>query len=144
MNLNKRQYYHLTKMIHAGMFWYVLKNVTFSTSSWCWYILQFMEIQRIYLFLSVYWLVYSTMGKGNDPKEANVYYTPRKRSLVGYIGFILSVWLYVRPSVRPSVCLSVCLSTVCVHDFVGACSEKWVYGFFWKCTLNTHRLKMCT
>ena len=50
-------------------------------------------------------------------------YTPCKRSLVwGYTGFTLSV------------CLSVCLSAprLWTHDFVNACSKKWVHGFFWK------------
>ena len=50
----------------------------------------------------------------------NSSYTLCKRSLGGFIGFILSI------------CLSVHLSLVCGHDFVHACSEKWVQGFFWK------------
>ena len=52
------------------------------------------------------------------------YYTPRKR--IGGRGGVM-----VSPCPL-SVCLSVCLSSVWGRDFVHACSEKWVHGFFWK------------
>ena len=42
-----------------------------------------------------------------------VFYTPCKRSLDGYIGFILSV----------------CLSPFCRHDFAHACSKTMMHGF---------------
>ena len=40
--------------------------------------------------------------------------------------------------------LSVCLNPVCGHDFVLACSRKWVQIFLKICTLATCHLKMCT
>ena len=40
------------------------------------------------------------------------FFTPRKRSLGGYIGFSMSVRLSVRPSVRLSVCPQLILTSL--------------------------------
>ena len=43
--------------------------------------------------------------------------------------------------VRLSVCPFVCQIPVCGHDFVHACSKRWLHGFFWK---FVHWLLACT